>query len=103
MTTRPNMAVQAGAGRIGTYAISTFAFDDVDTAPSKFAPSRKKGRGVREPPHPIFLECARLHTDPFWIEKLSQAAVGKFPPKFGCRGGLLLFKRGTKTESIELP
>lgn len=91
-------------GRVGSYAISTVSFDSWANEPLMTTPTRKKrGRGVKSIIHPLFSECAHLTADPFWIEKFTQAAIGKFPPKFGFRDGIMVFKKGNKSKTIELP
>jgi hypothetical protein len=101
MTTCANPANPAG--RVGSYAISTVSFDSWANEPPRVVPAKKKrGRGVKEVVHPIFAECAQLTTDPFWVEKFNQAAIGKFPPKFGYRDGIFVFKRANKSETMEL-
>ena len=91
------------SNRVGTYAISTINYDtwmnDPIVTPS---PKGKKGRPAKEIINPIFHQFAEQTDDPFWKNKLASAAIGKFPPKFSYHDGILNFKRGARTVSIEL-
>jgi len=53
--------------------------------------------------HPIYARCSECTDDPYWKSLFMTAATGKFPRGFSSRDGLLLFKRGTKVQRIEVP
>lgn len=90
-------------GKIGSYAISTVDFDTCFVQNSAKSNARlRKQRGTKEVIHKLFSDCARIITDPFWIEKFNLAATGRFPPKFHYNDGLLIFKKNTKSQSIEV-
>lgn len=56
--------------------------------------------------HPIFNECSEycnsLYKDNYWKTIFSQAAYGKYPRGYMFKDGILTFRRGTKTQKIEL-
>ena len=58
----------------------------------------KRTRGNKEilPANKIFAECAKIISDPFWIEKFSSAATGKFPLKFYFNEETLSYRKGSK-------
>lgn len=63
----------------------------------------KKPKGLKRIEHPIFLEAAKLVTDEYWIERLTEMAGGKFLSGFSVRDGELRYKQGNKTSSIPIP
>lgn len=68
------------------------------------APTRaKKSRPAPKIVHTIFNECAALTTDAFWQTTLKQCSQGKFPRNFLFKENCLTYKRGTKTQRIEIP
>lgn len=90
-------------GRVGTYAISTVDFDSWMNEPVVQAPQRtRKTRGTREITHKIFQDCANVTTDPFWVDKFNNAALGKFPQKFNYHEGLLTYRKGAKCHTLEV-
>lgn len=56
--------------------------------------------------HPIFNECSEycneLYKDNYWKSIFSQAAYGKYPRGYMFKDGILTFRRGTKTQKIEI-
>lgn len=86
-------------------SICTVDFDSwANTAPAPVVPastSRKKKVAPRNV-HPLFTQCAAICPDPFWAEKLTNAGNGKFPAKFSFNEGVLVHKKGNKTNSVEL-
>lgn len=52
--------------------------------------------------HPIFDECVKTTTDPYWISIFQKASYGKFPKKFSYCNGIMQYKKGTKIESLEI-
>ncbi len=63
----------------------------------------KKAKPAPKIVNSIFNECAALTTDTFWQTTLKQCAQGKFPRNFLFKENCLTYKRGTKTQRIELP
>lgn len=51
----------------------------------------------------VFQECAAMISDPFWSSIFQQASIGKFPRKFSYRDRLLIYKRGSKVQTMEVP
>lgn len=97
------MQIKNFGGKIGSYAISTIDTSSWMNEPIVSGPPRtRKSRGVKEVLHRIFSDCAGVIEDPFWIEKLNQAAFGKFPAKFSFNDGTLLFRKGTRCYSLEV-
>jgi hypothetical protein len=97
-----SLATKNVLGKVGSYAISTIDFDTWANEPSNASSKMRKPRGVKEIVNPIFAECAKVTTDPFWIEKFTQASIGKFPRKFTFHDGVLTYRKGAKTNSVEL-
>src|SRR5579872_1470244 len=68
------------------------------------APRRKsKATASRPIVHPLFAECAKVATDPFWVALFSKAAYGKFPRKFSYRDKVLSYKRGSRVLTLQVP
>lgn len=63
----------------------------------------KKAKPAPKIVHPIFHECSVLTTDTFWQTTLKQCAQGKFPRNFLFKENCLTYKRGTKTQRVEIP
>lgn len=61
---------------------------------------KEKKRGEQPLVHPFFLEYIKYTNDPFWIDLLKAASVGKLPKKFTLRveGGVTIInhKKGSK-------
>jgi len=53
--------------------------------------------------NPIFAECFKIATDPFWKDKFEKASYGKFPRGFSYNKGYLIYKRGAKNDSVMSP
>jgi len=53
--------------------------------------------------HPIFAECATLTTDRFWKDLFEKASFGKFIKGFTINRDYLIYKRGTKSDSVLIP
>lgn len=97
------MQIKNISGKVGSYAISTINFDTWFSEPATQIPQRtKKSRGVKEIINKIFIECINVIEDQFWIEKFNAAAIGKFPQKFGFHDGVLTYKKGAKSQSLEV-
>lgn len=91
------------SSRVGTYAISTINYDTWMNDPIvNVTPKGKKGKPAKEIINPIFQECSEYTDDPFWKTKFTSAAIGKFPPKFSYHDGVLFYKRGARTITMEV-
>ncbi|CAH6420375.1 Hypothetical protein HVR_LOCUS1176 [uncultured virus] len=103
-----NMQIKNLGGRVGSYAISTVDIDSWANQPVVQAPQRiRKTRGVKEVIHKVFADCAMwidesIH-DPFWVEKFNTAATGKFPRGFSYSDGVLLYRKGAKCHTLDVP
>lgn len=99
-----NIHIKNIGGRVGSYAISTVNLSSFtkDTL-ARPTPKGRKTRNTKEVIHKIFAECATATNDPFWIEKFNLASYGKFPPKFSYNDGILTYRKGAKSNTIELP
>lgn len=89
--------------KVGTYAISTVGFDIWTTETPVKVTSKTKKNTAKEVVNKIFQECAQCIEDDFWIEKFNNAAANKFPPKFSFHNGILIYRRGAKHSSLEVP
>ena len=91
------------AGKTGGYAVTT-----VHSMPWLSTPiqqKKTKGQKKRGQPviiNPIFEECGMIVEDPFWKSVFTQASCGKFPRGFMFRNDILTYRKGTKTQKIEL-
>ena len=94
-------------GKIGGYAITT-----VHSMPWLSTPIKQKnttkGKGHRQKApqqilNSIFEECAQLIDDPYWKATFQQAAYGKLPRGFIFKNNNITYKRGNKTQRIEVP
>jgi hypothetical protein len=98
----PNTEVPRMA--VGNYAVATIRTRPWLATPITTAGSGKARRSKNQPIilHPIFEQCTRHITDPFWISIFNQAAIGKFPRGFLFKDNSLTYKRGTKISRIDL-
>lgn len=93
-------------GKVGSYAISTIGIDSWMNEPINNLSSRSrnnKNKTVREIIHPLFNECSKIILDPFWIDKFNLGSMGKFPRGFSYHDGILTYRKGSKSISIDLP
>jgi len=98
-----NIQMRNLGGRVGSYAISTVDFDSWMNEPVAQVPQRnRKIRGVKGIVNKIFADCAAAIQDPFWIDKFTNASMGKFPPKFSFHDGILTYRKGAKSMSLEV-
>lgn len=92
-----NNQAQNTAIRPGGYAVTT-----VHSMPWLSTQIKKKpvkGSRQKQGPtivNPIFEECAKLTSDPYWSDLLNAAAHGKLPKGFMYKNGVLTYKIGTK-------
>lgn len=93
--------------KVGSIAISTVDFSNwtLEAPNEKTLPKTRKIRGVKEvlPGNKIFAECAKATTDPFWIEKFTNASYGKMPPKCFYNEGILSYRKGAKNITLQIP
>jgi hypothetical protein len=102
-TTPGNIQMKNIGGRVGSYAISTVNFDSWMNEPIVYTPQKtRKTRGTKDIVNKIFSDCAAVTTDPFWIDKFTNAAMGKLPHKFSYHDGSLTFRKGAKCHSLEV-
>ena len=89
--------------KTGGYAVTT-----VHSMPWLETPiKQKKVKGQRTRAQPaivnnIFAQCAELVDDAYWQTTLMQASYGRFPKGFMYKNGIMTFRRGTKTQKIEI-
>lgn len=95
------------ANKVGNVAILTVDFNSwsLESSTEKTVAKTRKVRGAKEvlPSNKIFAECARITTDPFWIEKFNNASYGKMPAKFYFNDGNLSFRKGAKNIIFQVP
>lgn len=93
--------------KVGSIAISTVDFNNwtLEASAEKNVPKTRKIRGAKEvlPSNKIFAECAKVITDPFWIEKFNNASYGKMPPKCYYNDGNLSYRKGAKNIILQVP
>ena len=91
------------ANTVGSQAQLTINYSTWEnSAPT---PSRaRKTKAVKEIKHPIFAAAVLTVTDPFWIEKLTNASYGTFPKLFSFADNVLTYKKGkgAKHPSLEI-
>lgn len=86
--------------KVGSYA---------QTSSSNARPWKKKNTTLsrtskkRKVLHPIFAECAELTTDLFWKDLFQKASFGKFIKGFTINRDYLIYKRGSKSDSVLIP
>lgn len=99
------VSVKTNAPKVGSYAqISSQNSRPWSTASSKKTISRKTSRRRKKKVlYPIFEECARIATDPFWRDKFEKASFGKLPRGFTINKDSLIYKRGTKNDWVIIP
>ena len=87
----------------GSYAVTT-----VYRVPwSKTVVNKDKTKGRKKTVvkivHDIFKACSDLTDDSFWKTIFENCAKGKFPRGFSFKNGILLHKKGTKLQRVEVP
>ena len=99
-------SVRTAAPKVGSYAkMSSGNARPWANASSKKTTGRKTTtrRRKKKIMNPIFAECFKIATDPFWKDKFEKASYGKFPRGFSYNKGYLVYKRGAKNESVVVP
>lgn len=90
-------------GRIGSHAISTVNFNSWANDPIVQDKQKvRKTKGAKDATHKIFVECANVTQDQFWVEKFINGSIGKFPSKFSFHDGLLSYRKGSKCNTLEV-
>jgi hypothetical protein len=88
--------------KVGSSSVSTVNFTSwAKTSAVTPAPKTKRVR-TKEVVHQIFVECAKVINDPFWIEKFNSASVGKLPTNFYFNNDILTYKKGAKCDTLAL-
>lgn len=97
------MSVAPTPNKAGNYAVATGKARPWLSTPI-VAPQSKIRRTKNAPviKNPIFAECAKLTSDPFWISLFNQGSLNKFPRGFMFSEMQLMYKRGTRTTRIEI-
>lgn len=90
-------------GKIGSYAISTVDFNSWSQTPTNSNKKNKKNRSNKQLINKIFADYSELVDDPFWIEKFKNASHGKFPTKFSYKNDSIIYKKASKSNTLELP
>lgn len=81
--------------------IGQFVFQNIDLT-TWTEPAPKKRKAAKPILHNKFQECAKIVSDPFWVEKWNQAAIGKFPRNFCCSDNRLYYRKNGKSSAIDL-
>lgn len=93
-----------GVAKAGSYAVSTIDvaswLDMPATAPKQ---KKRKSKAIKQVLYPLFMQCAELTNDPFWVNLFITAGYGKFPKKFTYKDGTLVYKKSSKMFSVDIP
>lgn len=104
MVAQSNMSSKFTNSNVGSYAISTVDFNSWSNGPVSQAPTRtRKSKTLKEIIHKCFDEYKDEITDSFWIEKFKNASYGKFPKFFSYNDGVLTYRKGAKTQTLDVP
>lgn len=71
--------------------------------PEELLEINKKKKTLKPTIHPVFESFAALTEDKFWVGILNDCAKGKFPKGFTFKNELLSYRKGNKTQRLELP
>ena len=88
--------------KVGSVSITTVNFNSWANTPVVASIAKTKKIKIKEIVNEIFVECAKITDDPFWVEKFNAAAIGKFPTNFYYHDGTLIYKKGAKNNKIIL-
>lgn len=98
-------SVRTATPKVGSYAKMSTG----NARPWAATPAKNTGRKTttrrrkKKILYPIFAECSKIATDPFWKDKFEKASHGKFPRGFSYNKDHLIYKRGTKNDSVIVP
>lgn len=87
----------------GSYAVTTvykIPWKQVKKIPEKTKGKKKSNNKIE---NLIFSACAERCDDPYWKDIFENASRNKFPRGFMYKNNLLIHKKGTKTQRIEIP
>lgn len=88
--------------KTGSYAVATVYSMPWTRKKNSNTDTVKKKPG-KQVIYPIFEECSKLTRDNYWISIFQTCARGKFPRGFQYKNGLLIHRRGNKTNRILIP
>ena len=88
--------------KVGSVSITSVNFNSWANTPVVALTAKSKKTKVKEIINEIFVECAKVTEDPFWVEKFNLAAIGKFPTNFYYHDNTLTYKKGAKTNKVIL-
>lgn len=97
------MSVKNPHSKVGSVSITTVNFNSWANTPVVASVAKSRKTKIKEIVNEIFMECAKVTEDPFWIEKFNLAAVGKFPTNFYYYDNTLTYRKGAKNNKIVLP
>ena len=86
--------------RVGSYA-QTSSSNSRPWTKKRNNPTRKTKK--KKVLHPIFTQCAKLTTDRFWKNLFEKASFGKFLRGYTINREYLIYKRGSKSDSVFIP
>jgi len=96
------MSTRNPHSKVGSTSISTVNFNSWVSTPVIAVTEKTRKTRVKEIINDIFVDCAKVTSDPFWVEKFNLAAIGKFPTNFTYHDTTLTYKKGAKTNKIVL-
>lgn len=88
--------------KVGSVSITTVNFNSWANTPVIASVAKSKKTRVKEIVNEIFVECAKVTEDPFWVEKFNLAAIGKFPTNFYYHDNVLTYRKGAKNNKVIL-
>jgi len=101
---KSDSTIESQDNKVGHYAISTIKTQPwLTTSITQTSSKIRKSKNTNTVIFPIFLECAQLTTDPFWISFFTSASYGKFPRGFLYKDGYITYKKGNKMQQLEIP
>ena len=86
----------------GSYAVTTVYSMPWSKKPAA-APKTKRKRAEKKVVHKIFEKCSELTTDKYWISIFRDCARDKFPRGFSYKNGMIVHRRGNKTNRVLIP
>nr|QBK91569.1 MAG: uncharacterized protein LCPAC302_01890 [Pithovirus LCPAC302] len=84
----------------GSYAVTTVY--EMPWTKKKPKTTKTRKRVNKKIVHSIFDKCSGITNDSYWVSVFKDCAVDKFPRGFSYKNGLLTFRKGNKTDRVEI-
>jgi len=88
--------------KVGSVSVTSVNFNSWTSTPVVASVAKSKKSRVKEIVNEIFVDCAKVTEDPFWVERFNLAAIGKFPTNIYYHDNTLTYKKGAKNNKIIL-